>query len=114
LPTQALKGMVTIKGMKQITGGGFIANIPRSLPETLGVGLDVTNVGVAKVLALLVEPSGMKQEERYNVFNMGIGFIIVVPKEEADTALDILKDFDYTSSVIGEVTAEEGIKINGQ
>jgi phosphoribosylformylglycinamidine cyclo-ligase len=44
---------------------------------------------------------------------MGIGFIIVVPADEVDAALDILKIFDYKSSVIGEVTAEAGIKING-
>lgn len=100
--------------MSHITGGGFIENIPRALPEELGVSLDVANIEVPKVLRWLLEQSGMKHEEAYNVFNMGIGFIIVVPEDEADAALDILKGFDYTSSVIGEVTEQQGIEINGQ
>ena len=111
---KALKDKITIKAMSHITGGGFIENIPRALPEELGVSLDVANIEVPKVLRWLLEQSGMKHEEAYNVFNMGIGFIIVVPEDEADAALDILKGFDYTSSVIGEVTEQQGIEINGQ
>ena len=110
---KALKHKVNIKAMSHITGGGFIENIPRALPDHLGASLDVKNIEVPKVLAWLLEESGVRDEEAYNVFNMGIGFIIAVPADEADKALEILKDFDYTSSVIGEVTAEAGIKING-
>lgn len=108
-----LKNKVNIKAMSHITGGGFIENIPRAIPEHLGVKLDVENIEVPKVLTWLLEKSGMSNEEAYNVFNMGIGFIIVVGEDENETALDLLKQFDYKSHVIGEVTAEHGIKING-
>lgn len=110
---KSLKDKVNIKAMSHITGGGFIENIPRALPEHLGVSLDVKNIETPKVLAWLLDQSGMSNEEAYNVFNMGIGFIIVVSAEEADKTLEILKDFDYASSLIGEVTAETGIEING-
>lgn len=110
---KALKNKVNIKAMSHITGGGFIENIPRALPEHLGVALNTKNIEVPKALSWLLEKSGMSNDEAYNVFNMGIGFIIVVSEDEADTALELLKQFDYNSQVIGEVTAEQGIKING-
>lgn len=110
---KALKEKVNIKAMSHITGGGFIENIPRALPEELGVKLDVSNVGVPKVLSWLLDKSGMKKEEAYNVFNMGIGFILVVTEDDAAEALSIIKDSGCEASVIGEVTAEQGIEING-
>ena len=99
--------------MSHITGGGFIENIPRALPENLGVSLDVSNVKVPEILSWLLEQSGMTKKEAYNVFNMGIGFIIVIAENETESALNILKNLNTDAQIIGEVTANQGIEING-
>lgn len=110
---KALKDKVNIKAMSHITGGGFIENIPRALPENLGVSLDVSNVKVPEILSWLLEQSGMTKKEAYNVFNMGIGFIIVIAENETESALNILKNLNTHAQIIGEVTAHQGIEING-
>lgn len=110
---KAVKEKVNIKAMSHITGGGFIENIPRALPEHLGVKLDVTDFEVPKVLNWLLEQGGIKKQEAYNVFNMGVGFVIAVSDDEAAAALDVLAVLGTKAAVIGEVTAEKGIEING-
>lgn len=104
---------VTIKAMSHITGGGFYENIPRALPEGLGAEVDVTDVKVPEILEWLIDKGNIDREEAYNVFNMGIGFMIVVDEKDKETALENLNASGEKPVVLGKVVDEEGLTING-
>ncbi|WP_020006267.1 phosphoribosylformylglycinamidine cyclo-ligase [Salinicoccus albus] len=110
---QALLEAVDIKAMSHITGGGFMENIPRAMPEHLGVRLDLADVEIPKVISWLIEFGGIDMKEAYNIFNMGIGFITVVNAGDEAAAVSVLTEAGETASVIGTMTAERGMVING-
>ena len=109
---QSLMEKVDVKAMSHITGGGFIENIPRALPETLGAEVSVENIRLPKIIDWLLALGSIEAEEAYNVFNMGIGFILVVNAEDADQALDHLRSAGEEAVLIGEVTDNKGITIH--
>ncbi|MFC3900377.1 phosphoribosylformylglycinamidine cyclo-ligase [Aliicoccus persicus] len=110
---KALKEEVSIKAMSHITGGGFYENIPRAIPEHFGVKLDVSNVRIPKIINWLINIGEIDKKEAYNVFNMGIGFIVVVSSNNQETAIDALKLAGEDPVVIGTVTDTKGVEING-
>jgi len=89
-PIESLRESVQIKGLAHLTGGSFIDNIPRILPDGLGVEIDVGSWGVPPIFGLIQTRSGMDAREMYRVFNMGIGMIVVAAAEAADLAIEIL------------------------
>jgi len=97
------------KGMAHITGGGFFENIPRVLPESLGVSIRRGTWEIPRIFSFLQEQGGLAEEEMYNVFNMGIGMVLVLAKEEADAALAHLQTQGEQAAIIGEVTSSEGV-----
>lgn len=103
-----------IKGMAHITGGGFIENIPRMLSKGLGAELDEKNWNIPYVFKLISELGQIDYKEMYNIFNMGIGMVIAVDKEDAADVLEHFKQCGETPYEIGVVTDSEGIKINGR
>ena len=100
-----LQGNVKIKGMSHITGGGFIENIPRMLPDGLCAKIDVNSYEVPQIFKTMREISGLEDAKMYNTFNMGIGMVMAVDAEDADKVTEILPD----SVVIGEVIEGEGV-----
>jgi phosphoribosylformylglycinamidine cyclo-ligase len=82
----ALEGNL-VKGLAHITGGGFLDNIPRILPETVSVEISVKDVPVLPVFDFLVENGKMELEEAYRVFNMGIGMVAVIAAEKRNAFL---------------------------
>lgn len=100
--TQLWAKDINIKGMAHITGGGFYENIPRILPEGLGVRVTSGSWPVLPIFKLIQEAGQIAGEEMYHVFNMGIGLIVVVSPEQADLALSQLPGDSYR---IGEVTS---------
>lgn len=102
---------IEIKGISHITGGGFYENIPRMLPEGLGVTLKEGSWAVPEIFSFLQEKGNIPEEEMYGVFNMGVGMIVVVSQENVDQALAVLKESEDHASVIGEVTTNEGVHI---
>ena len=110
---KALKNETTIKAMSHITGGGFYENIPRAIPENFGVKLDVSNVRIPKIINWLINKGEIDKKEAYNVFNMGIGFIVVVSSKDQEIAIDALKLAGEDPVVIGTVTDTKGVEING-
>ncbi|MFD0672271.1 phosphoribosylformylglycinamidine cyclo-ligase [Cohnella sp. GCM10027633] len=100
---------VKIKGMAHITGGGFIENIPRVLPE--GVNVDVTRGSwpVLPVFNLMQRDGSISDRDMYTTFNMGIGMVLVVPADQAEEAIRIAKAQGEQAYRIGTVT--EGSKI---
>lgn len=79
-----LQNGTDIKGMVHITGGGFIDNIPRVLPEGCAVEIDETRWDVPPIFRIMQTLGNLANEEMFRTFNMGIGFIIIVPEKELD------------------------------
>ena len=106
-PVLALNEQVKIKGISHITGGGFYENIPRSIPDGLGAKIDKASVKVLPIFDLIAKTGNISERDMYNTFNMGVGMSIVVSKEEADKAIEILKANGEDAYVIGEIVASE-------
>ena len=93
-----------INGMSHITGGGFFENIPRMLLDGQGVKIDTKSFPRPKVFDLIMKTGNIELKEMYNVFNMGIGFIMAVDKSEVEKTLAELNKVGQDAYVIGEVT----------
>lgn len=78
---------VPLHGMAHITGGGFIDNVPRILPDNLIAQVETSSWELPPVFAQLVAWSGISYEEAYRVWNMGIGMVLVIPEGSVDAAL---------------------------
>ncbi len=105
---------VRIKGLSHITGGGFIENIPRMLPEGLGAEIFEGNWEIQPIFRLLEEMGGLDRREMYNIFNMGIGMVAAVAKEDADAAIRKLSQEGEKASIIGRVTGAPGVVVQAQ
>ena len=106
-PVLALLEKVKVKGISHITGGGFYENIPRSIPDGLGAKIDKNAVRVLPIFKLIAQRGGISEHDMFNTFNMGVGMSIVVAKEDADTALEILRANGEDAYVIGEIVESE-------
>ena len=102
-----------IKGMSHITGGGFIENIPRMLPEGLGATINTKAWPSLPIFEALEKYGELKREEMYNIFNMGIGYVAVVNKADADKAIEFFQTQGEQAYKIGVVTDEATIQIQG-
>jgi phosphoribosylformylglycinamidine cyclo-ligase len=100
-----------IKGMANITGGGFYENIPRILPKGLGAKINKGSWNIPPIFDLLQERGNLPEDEMYNIFNMGIGMALVVAKENSELIIDSLKEMNCDASIIGVVTEGDGIKM---
>lgn len=99
----AAKEAAELKGIAHITGGGFIENIPRMLPEGVDARINLNAIDAPKVYTLLEKLSGLEINELYNTFNMGIGMIIVTAKEDADKVVEALCKVGEEATIIGEI-----------
>lgn len=102
---------VNVHGMAHITGGGFDENIPRILKSNQGIKIDLSTFDKPQIFTLLEQLGDIPHREMYNIFNMGIGFVIIVSKEDVDKSIEILKQQGEEACVIGYVTNEEGVVI---
>lgn len=102
-PILELKKHVDIKAMNHITGGGFYENIPRALPKGLSARIDTTSFPTLDVFNWLQQQGNISTDEMYNIFNMGIGYTVIVDKKDVSTALAALQELDVKAYEIGEV-----------
>ncbi|MBI0580286.1 phosphoribosylformylglycinamidine cyclo-ligase [Neobacillus cucumis] len=100
-----------LKGMAHITGGGFIENIPRMLPEGLGAEIQEQSFNIPPVFKLMESVGQIDRQEMYNIFNMGIGMVIAVDKTIASDVLEHFGQCGETAYEIGSVTETDGISI---
>lgn len=105
----AVLSEVDVHGIAHITGGGFYENMPRCLQSGQGIVIQKESYTVLPIFKVLQRLSGLQEEEMYNVFNMGVGMILVVDPSDVDRTLAILKDNHEVASVIGQVVEQEGI-----
>lgn len=101
---------IEVKGISHITGGGFYENLPRMLPEGLGVEIKEGSWSIPEIFPFLQAKGEIPEKEMYGVFNMGVGMVLVVTEEDAEKTIEILEKAGETASVIGKVTATEGVQ----
>ena len=106
-PMLALLDQVEVHGISHITGGGFYENIPRSIPDGLGFVIKEKDVKVLPIFDLIEKRGNISRRDMFNTFNMGVGMDVIVPAEQADKALEILKANGEDAYVIGEVKESE-------
>ena len=99
----ALLEKVDVKGISHITGGGFYENIPRSIPDGLGAQIEKSAVKVLPIFDLLAKAGNIPERDMYNTYNMGVGMSVVVSKQDAHKALEILNENGEDAYVIGEI-----------
>ncbi|MBU5671030.1 phosphoribosylformylglycinamidine cyclo-ligase [Paenibacillus brevis] len=106
-PVLSLLEKVQVKGMAHITGGGFIENIPRVLPDGVNAEIDYGSWPVQPIFRLLQRTGEVSNRDMFTTFNMGIGLIIVVAEQDAEQALAALREAGETPYQIGRITAGE-------
>ncbi len=96
-----------LKGMAHITGGGFIDNIPRILPNDVAVQVERI-WPVPEIFNFLCEKGNISMEERYRVFNMGIGMVLIIDKSHLSRIEEILNGLEEKYFLMGQVVEKKG------
>ncbi len=93
-----------VNGIAHITGGGFVENIPRMLPENLSAEIQLGSWPVLPIFTTLENYGQIPIMEMYEIFNMGIGMVLAVSPEKVSAVQTILNELDESCHVIGKVT----------
>ncbi|MCG2659696.1 MAG: phosphoribosylformylglycinamidine cyclo-ligase [Kiritimatiellae bacterium] len=107
-PVQRLMERLTIRGMANITGGGFYDNVPRILPKSVDAVFDRSAWTVPPLFRFIQERGCVAREEMYRVFNMGIGLVIIVRSADQETAMTVLRRAKTAPVVIGRIERGRG------
>lgn len=107
----ALKEKFNIKGISHITGGGFIENIPRMLPDGLMAEIKKGTWPILPIFDILISLANMDDAAAYNTFNMGIGMVVAIDEKDAEAAVAYLNELGEKAYVIGKVKAGEGVEL---
>ena len=98
--------------VSHITGGGFVENVPRMLPDGLKAVIHKGTWEVLPIFDIMQEKGNIPEEDMYNTFNMGIGMIVAVDADKADAAVKCLNEAGEKASIIGElVEGEKGVSV---
>ena len=108
---EALRAAVEVRGMAHVTGGGLVGNLPRALGG-LGARLDAGSWEETAVFGLIRSLGGVPEDEMRRVFNLGIGFCAVVPPEETERGLEVLRGAGCDAWRIGEVVEDGGVEFD--
>ena len=100
---------IHVTGMAHITGGGFPDNIPRVLPKCVNAEIDRASWEVPTIFKFIQNQGKVDRDEMYRVFNMGIGYVIIIAKKDLVKATNILKAQHQPYSVIGVCRKGKGI-----
>jgi len=104
----ALKAGIGIKALAHITGGGFIDNIPRVLPDHLAAHVDLNAISVPPVFGWLARVGGMSEREMLRTFNCGVGMLVAVAPDDADRLVAHLATAGEIASIVGKLTTRTG------
>lgn len=101
---------VKVKSITHITGGGFYENIPRSLPNGLSAKIEKSSIQVLPIFDLISRTGHIPERDMFNTFNMGVGMVVSVDKNDVDKTLTSLKASGEEAYILGElVDSEEGV-----
>jgi phosphoribosylformylglycinamidine cyclo-ligase len=98
-----------VRAFAHITGGGFVDNIPRVLSKSLDVVIKKGSWDMLPIFKIIETKSGVPDNELYQVFNMGIGFVAIVAVEKADAVLKFIRAQKHKAWIIGEVVKGKGL-----
>ena len=98
-----------IKALAHITGGGFVDNIPRVLPKACDVVIRKGTWDVLPIFELIRAKGGVPEDELYQVFNMGIGMVVIVAADKADEVLRFIRAQRQKAWLIGQVVKGRGV-----
>ena len=89
-----------VHGVSHITGGGFFENIPRCLPDHLSAKIDRASLRIPPIFTMLQRMGNISEHDMFNTYNMGVGMVVIVDKNDVDKAIAAL---DCDAYVIGEI-----------
>ena len=110
-PVLALVQQLPVKGIVNITGGGFYDNLPRVIPKGLGASLDRNSWEVPEIFRVAQKAGGISDHEMYKTFNMGVGMVVILEKRHVQSAQKVLKSFKLSSWVVGKITKQSGVTV---
>lgn len=110
-PVLDILKVVDVHAICHVTGGGFDENIPRVLSESQGIEVDEKSWVKPPIFDFLQRMGNVNHREMFNIFNMGIGMVLVIDQKDQDQVLQILKQHQETGFVIGKVTDTPGVHI---
>jgi len=102
-PVLAALAVSEVHGVSHITGGGFYENVPRSVPEGLCARIEKAAIRTPPVFDLLQAKGKIPERDMFNTFNMGVGMVLSVSRDSADSALAALREAGEPAYVIGEI-----------
>jgi phosphoribosylformylglycinamidine cyclo-ligase len=106
-PVLDLLDRVRISAIAHITGGGFIGNIPRVIPETCRVMIRKGAWEVPPIFHMLQREAGLEDREMFQTFNMGVGLVLILSRDQVDKSLAILQSHNVEAWGIGEIGVRE-------
>jgi len=108
-PVLEITDKCNVHGLAHITGGSFT-----KLLRLKKIGFDLDNLPKTPPIMQLIEDQGVKKEEMYKTFNMGIGFCVIAPKNQENKINSIFRKHKIKSQKIGNVTAKQGVFVNSK
>ncbi len=108
-PILALLKKVLVKGIVNITGGGFYDNLPRVIPQGLGAAIEKSSWNVPEIFRVAQKAGRISDHEMYKTFNMGVGMVVILDKRYVGVAQKVLKSFKLNSWLIGKITKQAGV-----
>ncbi len=107
-PVLPLLKRFPIHGMVHVTGGGFMENIPRILPQGAAVEIKKGSWPAASIFKFLQSRGNIAESEMFRTFNCGIGYILIVPQQKAQDVVNTLKNMGQPAYVMGTVVPRKG------
>ena len=104
----ALKAKTGVKALAHITGGGFVENIPRVLPEELAARIDLSKLPVPPVFGWLREQGDVAEAEMLRTFNCGAGMVAVLGADKAEDFMRLMEEHGEKAFALGEIVPREG------
>lgn len=98
---------INVKGISHVTGGGFYENLPRMLNDKVALNIDKNSYEIPAIFKIIQRQGNIPERDMYNTFNMGIGMICVVAKENAEATLNILHEMGEEGYIIGKIISSE-------
>lgn len=103
---------VVIKGCSHITGGGFFENVPRMLPENVRAVINKDSYPVPPLFDLIQRNGNIEENMMYNTFNMGLGMVIAVDKDDVETTMKAIEVSGDKAYVVGKIiTGDKGVDL---
>ena len=111
-PVLAAIEQAKINGVSHITGGGFIENVPRMLPEGLAASIELGSWPVPPIFDVIEKAGDVDHMEMYNIFNMGLGMVVAIRPDRVDEAMNLLEHAGEKAYRVGHVIEQVNERVD--